>query len=333
MESRELLLKYFRNGCLSRSDKLLSFLLPSVLFSKNGKVISNAFKKVAEEKQDFENTDIQIENYSAENVRAIQISNYLNTHIKNELVGAYVHGSLGTYEEISYSDFDGFVILKNDVLNHPEKLKKVAKVLIASEKIMFEMDPLQHHGWFLLTETDLNNYPEYYLPHGLFQYSKCLFGEANITVRLKKSGYREECYKSFNQLSDGILTKLNSKIFLTNYYNFKNLLSEFMLLPAIYFQVKTGNGIFKKFSFEKLKNELEEKYAVMDEISSIRSDWGYKAPFIYKLLRSRKIPLINNIASKYFSGSLPSVLKAKFDEMLILRMKNFVYELKLSLEK
>src|SRR4051812_48537762 len=122
MESRELLLKYFRNGCLSRSDKLLSVVFPSVLFNKNAKVISNLFKKANEEKPDFENVVVQIENYSGANVHAKHISLYLNAHIKDELVGAYVHGSVGTYEEISYSDFDGFVILKNDVLNHPEKL-------------------------------------------------------------------------------------------------------------------------------------------------------------------------------------------------------------------
>jgi hypothetical protein len=239
---------------------------------------------------------------------------------------------VGTYEEISYSDFDGFVILKNDVLNHPEKLKKVAKVLIDSEKIMFEMDPLQHHGWFLLTETDLNNYPEYYFPHALLSYSKCLFGSTILKIQLKKSGYENEAIKAFNNLADGIISKLNSKAFIENYYGFKNLLSEFMLLPALFIQAKTGKGIYKKFSFEKVRTELKEEYEVMDEISSIRSDWSYRATFIYKLLR-RKIPLINNISSKYFSGSLPSVLKAKFDEMWIPRMKDFVYELKRSLEK
>jgi len=45
--------------------------------------------------------------------------------------------------------------------------------------------------------------------------------------------------------SRGILGKLDSKSFLNNYYNFKNLLSEFMLLPAFYIQAKTGFGILK----------------------------------------------------------------------------------------
>jgi hypothetical protein len=304
-----------------------------MLFNKNAKIISNAFKKVTEEKQDFESRVVQIENYSGSNLRPKQISLYLNALIKGELVGAYVHGSVGTHEEISYSDFDGFVILKNDVLNHPEKLKKVAKVLIDSEKIMFEMDPLQHHGWFLLTEMDLNNYPESYFPHELLSYSKCLFGSTILNIQLRKSGYKNESIEAFNKLADGIISKLNSKTFLKNYYGFKNLLSEFMLLPAVFIQAKTGRGIFKKFSFEKVRTELAEKYKVMDEISLLRKNWNYQPPTFYSFKRKNNFSFLESIPSKYFSGSLPLDLKNKFDVSFVNSMRFFVIELKSKLPK
>ncbi|MEP7169703.1 MAG: hypothetical protein ABI855_10070 [Bacteroidota bacterium] len=332
-EFRVLFLKYFRNGCLSRSDKLLSFVFPFIPFNKNAKIISNAFKKSDVEKTDFENIVVQIENYSRANLYAKKISDYLNAHIKEELAGAYVHGSVGTSEEISYSDFDGFVILKNDILNQPEKLKKVTATLIESEKIMIEMDPLQHHGWFVFTENDFENYPEYYFPHELLRYSKCLFGSTKINIQLKKSGYKNEGIESFNKLADGIMRKLNSKTFLENYYSFKNLLSEFMLLPALFIQAKTGNGIFKKFSFEKVRNEMNEKYKVMDEISLLRTNWNYQPTAFYNFIRKNDFPFLKSIPSKYFSGSLSSEIKNNFDESFINSMKTFVNELKSKLSK
>jgi predicted nucleotidyltransferase len=332
-EFRALLLKYFRNGCLSKSNKLVSILVPSVPFKGNAKKISTCFKGVKDFSEDLETLTLQIENYSGVNIHAKKISEFLKVRIGKEIMGAYVHGSVATSEEVPYSDFDGFIILKNEVLSDPEKLKEVAVVLLRSEKIMFEMDPLQHHGWFILTENDLKNYPEYYFPHELFRYSKCLFGENKITIHLKKSGFKKEHLESFNRMAQGILKKLDSKNFLTNYYSFKNLLSECMLLPAFYIQAKTGNGIFKKFSFEKIKNELKEKYPVMDEISFLRSAWNYKPPAMYSFLRNKNNLLFNKLSVKHFSGKLPAELKNKFDESFINRMKDLVIELKSNLSE
>lgn len=332
-EFRVLLLKYFRNGCLSKTDKLLSVLFPSIPFNNNAKKISNYFNGVKDSSGEFESVSLQIENYSGVNIHAKKISDFLRLRIETEIIGAYIHGSVATSEEVPYSDFDGFIILKNDVLTNPEKLEEVARILIESENIMFEMDPLQHHGWFVFTENDFKDYPEYYFPHDLFRYSKCLFGETRIKFQLNKSGFKKECIESFNRLARGIINKLDSKAFLDNYYSFKNLLSEFMLLPALFIQSKTGNGIFKKFSFEKVKNELKENYAVMDEISSVRIKWNYKQPILYRYLRNKNIPLLKIFPSKYFSGNLPAELSDKFNNAFIKTMKDFVIELKANLEK
>jgi hypothetical protein len=262
---------------------------------------------------------------------AKKISEFLKNRIADDFIGVYTHSSVAISEEVSYSDFDGFVILKDEILLNDNRLKNAALILKRSEKIMCEMDPLQHHGWFILTESDLKNFPEYYFPNELIRYSKCLFGQNKITIQISKEGFKEQFNKSFNNMARGILNKLDSKSFLNNYYNFKNLLSEFMLLPAFYIQAKTGFGIFKKFSFEKVKNELGEKYNVMDEISSVRSNWNYQPSAIYHSLKSNSNLFSRIIPSKYFSGNLPASIKNKFDDDFIQKMKNFVGDLKLRL--
>ena len=262
---------------------------------------------------------------------AKKISGFLKNRIAGDLIGAYTHSSVAISEEVAYSDFDGFVIVKDETLLNDTRLEKVALILKQSEKIMNEMDPLQHHGWFILTESDLKNFPEYYFPNELIRYAKCLFGENKIAIQISKEGFKEQFNKSFNNMARGILNKLDSKSFLKNYYNFKNLLSEFMLLPAFYIQARTGFGIFKKFSFEKVKNELREKYTVMDEISSVRSNWNYDPPLFYRSLKNNSTLFSRMIPSKYFSGDIPASVKNKFDDAFIQKMKNFVGDLKLQL--
>ncbi len=330
---RRLLVQYFKNGCLDQSDKLLSIFFPSIPFNKNAGKISEAFNKIEEPFKNFDVITHEIENYSGKNGHAKKIADFLKRKIHYDLIGAYIHGSVATSEEISYSDFDGFVILKNEVFSDVDRIKRAAKVLKLSEQIMFEMDPLQHHGWFVLTESDLKNYPEYYFPHELFYYSKCLFGENKIIIHLNKSGFKNEFHTSFNNMTQGILKKLDDRKFLKNYYSFKNLMSEFMLIPCFYLQAKTGNGIFKKFSFEKVKNELKEKYTVMDEISALRANWNYQPPSFYSSIKNNRSSISMLFPSKKFSGSLPASILNRFNDPFIQQMKDFVNELKFNLSK
>jgi len=302
-------------------------------FQLNATKISNYFAQVENSSNYSEYIQYSIENYTGSNLYVKKISDFLETTIGDNLLGAYVHGSVATSEEIPYSDFDGFIILKNETILDSKKLKRVAQVLSESEKIMFEMDPLQHHGWFILTENDLKNYPEYYLPSAILNFSKCLFGENQISLIVKKTGFKNEYIESFHGMASAIHKKLESKSFLKNYYSFKNLLSQFMLLPSFYIQAKTANGIYKKFSFEKVKTELKEKYNVMDEISFLRKKWNYHPPYFYRLIKKYPDSILRLLPSKYFSGSLPHDVINKFDDSFIKRMQDFVNNLKDYLEE
>jgi hypothetical protein len=70
-----------------------------------------------------------------------------------------------------------------------------------------------------------------------------------------------------------------------------------MLLPALFIQAKTGRGIFKKFSFEKVRTELKEKYEVMDEISLLRANWNYQPSTFFTFIRKNKLAFLKLIPS------------------------------------
>jgi hypothetical protein len=321
-------LNYIHNGQLTDSDKLLSLISSRFVFKKNARKVSREFKKLNPTGPDSFIEEIRCEKYAGTNRTAIQIAAYLDSNVKDSILGLYVHGSVGTYEEISYSDFDGLVIIKNTCIENADELYKLAVALKKTEMMMHEMDPLQHHGWFVLSEADLPDYPESYFPHVLFSDAKCISGSGSFPIHLRKEGYGNQFRKSFEQLSASILTKLTSKSFLENYYVFKNFLSQFMLLPAVYLQTQTGKSINKKSSFEILEREMGQSYAVMHEISLIRQQWNYNPPDKY-LAKLRDKNLFSNYnAAIKFSGILSRELSSKFDSTMIQRLSHFVSKLR-----
>ncbi|MCX6276447.1 MAG: hypothetical protein NTV09_14705 [Bacteroidetes bacterium] len=324
---RSRLLNFFRSGQLSGWDKILVRISPEYVYRRNSEVISGEYKKRRTTGFGELNEVIAIEDYSGSNDVAIKIASYLQAAAGDALIGAYVHGSIATSEEISYSDFDGLVIVKNDCVISSEKLITLTAALKETERMMLEMDPLQHHGWFILTEDELADYPEYYFPHALFQYSKVLFGARTINIGLRKEGYSAEFSRSFLNLSQSVLRKLESKIFLENNYVFKNLLSEFMLLPAVFIQAKTGKGIFKKFSFDMIGKEMGEKYDVMMEISGVRQKWQFKGTELLLKMNRRMNIFSPHRYAKSLSGSVPDEVRNIFDDAMLKRMREFVMDL------
>ena len=55
------------------------------------------------------------------------------------------------------------------------KVKRTLAFKKESFEIMLECDPLQHHSWFELSESALNNYPNNYLPVSVLYNSKMIF--------------------------------------------------------------------------------------------------------------------------------------------------------------
>lgn len=316
-------LHFFRNGGLSKTDKLIARFLPGFVRKKNARTLTELFKSVTPDTAS-EKKEIRIEKYSGQNPVALKIARRLENE-SSSLAGAYVHGSIGTGEEIPYSDFDGLVIVKNTALENANDLIKLAVILKDTEKTMYEMDPLQHHGWFVMSEADLQDYPQSYFPQELFSHAKCLCGAAAFSIGVRENEFIHEYRRSFEKLTQSILKKLNSRSFLQNYYVLKNLLSEFMLLPAIYFQAKTGKGIFKKQSFELLEKEMGGAYEVMHAISAMRKNWNYKPPAEYAA-RLKTISQPNTAGG--LSGRPDASLVHRFETELIPEMRTFVMDLR-----
>ncbi len=305
-----LLTKYFDGGWLSRSDGLLSALFSDYIFQKNSAKISAAFQtKKLLPAIDVEQK-ISIPAYDGSNPGVLAMVQALKP-LQSDLLAAFLHGSLATGEEISYSDFDGVLIIRDEVFHDRRRLTKLAKDVYATRKIMHDIDPLQHHGWFVLTERDLQSYPLAYLPIEVLQHAKSLlpFSEFEFPVRLMQN---PDYYTPVKSLCRRIRRMTQTSHRPQTLYQLKSLLSEFMLLPALYIQARDRRGIFKKFGFLIAAADFSvSAWSIMDEVSQMRAEW----PDLTTRKDAAKVKNIGYIWIQYRKRSGPAIPEA-FKERL-----------------
>jgi len=225
------------------------------------------------------NSEIVLPFYDGSNETVIAIGKYLKTSLQSEIAHAIIHGSIATDEILPYSDFDGLIILKDEIFSDTQSIIHTAKHLNKTFRMMLSFDPHQHHGWIILTENQLKNWPCYFFPTEILNHSKSLRGfNPKLEISFNESPYPKQILDNH---CDRILKSLSQSIFPKNIFQLKSLLSEFMLLPSIYVQAKTGKGVFKKFSFEMAASDFDKnEWQVMDEISELRNLWpDFKSNF------------------------------------------------------
>ena len=226
--------------------------------------------------------------------------------LQAHLRGAYVHGSLATSDAVPYSDFDGLVILRDELFQVQEHLVQVAHTLNRLRRTMFEFDPLQHHGWFVLTEADLCFYCDAYFPFELFRYSRSLLQGDSTLVRVAARDSGAEYKAVFRQALAGMERKLTRGAVPDNMFALKSLLSEIMLAPALFIQAKTGRAIYKGDSFDVARRYFDDRiWAPMDQVSSIRRQWHYSMGPLRRVLLTRLVAT-RRLATRWFSPPVPA---------------------------
>jgi len=301
-------------GVFSRSDLYHSVFIPWLPFTRHAKAIIQKHKRFLKEipTGTTSKLNVRIEPYEGQNEHVRRMMNFLSEHLKDDLIGAYVHGSLGTYEEIAYSDFDALVILKDEVFESPKRLAKAAKKLNHARKIMLDFDALQHHGWFVLTEADLRYYCNSYFPAELYSHAKSLFNDKGLELSISLRDSNSETQKAFEKMANAIISNIANRRYPTNVYQLKGLLSQFMLLPALYLQAKNGCGIYKKESFALARSDFDSAdWAIIDEVSEIRMNWNYAISSLKK-----RLMCYPHVLSRYFAKNFAPAIPEETGRVL-----------------
>jgi len=226
-----------------------------------------------------------------------------------------VHGSIASGDYIkNWSDFDTFVVIKDDVLEDINKIIKLRNILKKLYSKILDFSKFQHHGLIIYTELDLKNYLPGYLPKealyknfNIFRDEKIFFfqNRKKINISLEYLKKRKNFLKSAikNKIyGHHVINKSAMKIPVQtdDPYMFQLIyhISSMLNVPILFLDA-IGKSSHKKKSFQKFYKIIEDKKV----IKNIKKNERLRKIFNGKKIISNKIPswLIKEINKNYFS--------------------------------
>lgn len=182
-----------------------------------------------------------------------------------------VQGSYGDFTNNNYSDLDIILYLEQSVVENRKERRQLRRVI--QKKLLpfiYSIDPLQHHGVFLLWPKLCNCYVQSILP--LVVYSKAW------SVRKFEAGFRCTAQNTPSRTPSLIQTILKESKSLgvpINFFYVKRLTSHIMMVPCLNF---TDLGIYlhKASSFEPFIQKYPKTEQLLADVTAIRNRWPQK---------------------------------------------------------
>ena len=269
---------------------------------------------VAERHSDLDRTkplgevrELELPAYSGGHAGVRAIHDLLTPHVGNNLVFACVHGSFGAGDSIPYSDFDGLVVVADSAMQNADQLWAVSRDLVRARQIMYQLDPLQHHGWFVLPEAAVEAWPEDYLPLVTLQRAQALGVTESISLKVHHTLDVYRLRSQLDGMASAILQELEQDRYLQGMYQLKSTLSKIMLLPCLLLQALREIGVEKKDSFaEAAPLFSESEWQAIEVASAVRAAWP-EIPCRVPVLRKRVGPVGTAIRKKGSGAVRPEI--------------------------
>lgn len=279
----------------NRKDKILKLLLPHY-FRK--RVANQLFSHLGKTEIPVFNHQLEIGPYQGKNATVKSISDYLQSRSHPAITAAILHGSIASEEEVAYSDFDGILLISDNRLENPYSIESLIEILQKTELMMLQQDALQHHGWNIIMESELADYPDSELPIVLLENSKVVYPSRKISIYYNLSEQKCNYRKSLLELCSSLTSKAESNSPSRSFYHFKSWVSQLLLLPAVYLQAKNNKPVYKKESFARLHELPSSAATIIRQYSQLRSQWNQEEAAINREMNFRKWNTAGKIADQ-----------------------------------
>lgn len=314
------LARYINRGGLSKFEMLMSRAYPS-LGMKNCRPVQNDYQQFTEVSSTTQ--QLTLPAYDGTNSAVLETKRFFNQYLANDIYAAIVHGSLATDDEINYSDFDALIVIKDEVFGEASRLNTVCKKLSQAQRFLRLQDPLQHHGWMVLSQKALLQYDKNYLPIETLQLGKSLVGDEEVVLEWQP-GPSSDIRESVRAICQSINDKLRHPKMKQSAYFLKGTLSELMLLPALWFQATQGEGIYKGDSFVRAKPAFSDKeWSAIEVASTIRSQWPkYNNSLVSRLNNFN--PVLASWAAKRSQWPISDAVLALLNDEFLMSAELFI---------
>ncbi len=244
-----------------------------------------------------------------------QIVNKLVKSLKSKNFFDYIdlfliHGSYSTLDyEDNISDLDTLILLNDNTMLNSKKLLNLQEIMFNSFEYFYEIDLLQHHGYFVLTNFDLSYYNETFFPIMLFDYSTSVYqSKETFEVNLRDNSQE---VKNILDSTLNYIEKTNPSSF-DSLMGYKVYFQVIQLIPIAYLQY-IGKNTYKKYSFDLFLKDFPKYREFFDFIYKLRLNWKQNTIGDYKLisllLPKRSIFFLNSKVEK-----VPMELKNKLGD-------------------
>lgn len=275
-EFRARLNRYVNGAIFSTSDQVRSLLSDTWSFRAHAAQICEDYRVLEPALPTLPAEEVVIPPYKYRDVRIEDLRGTLEKEFRRDIDGIVLHGSFGSGEPVAYSDFDGLILLNDEVFQDAPRLADLAARLHRLRSPMLQIDPLQHHGWFVLTSSDLRQYPESFLPVEVLKNACSIYGYKDMRLSISRLEH-DPLDQGFRRMADTLSGKIRTGRVPANFYQAKVFMSEVMLLPALYVQARDQKGIFKRESFAAARADFSPSvWSIMDEYSAYRANWNFQ---------------------------------------------------------
>lgn len=186
-----------------------------------------------------------------------------------------LYGSYATCDFTAWSDIDIVIIVNSNVFAKKKNLLLLQEWLLEKQKYLYFCDPLQHHGFFIITSDEMQYYPEIYLPLCVFENGISFFNKTSLTFYTRNCS--TEAHKELNICLSGIrettLKLLRGES--CSPYTLKAYLSSLFFACCLYVQLHK-TPLYKRDAIKGIKERLNlDELNVLEYISRLRESWGY----------------------------------------------------------
>jgi hypothetical protein len=177
----------------------------------------------------------------------------LKNHCKNEVilnifkklkpfeesVTALLHGSWADNTNNAFSDIDDFIIIDRSKINSKKHFYKLISLLNKIDMSYCRIDPLQHHGHWLVCKEELSRYDNSFMPLFIMESAKRILGQKEIFAHIDENktneGLKNNVINTCKNIEKLHKKYLENKI---NSYEMKGLVGSFVLMPSFLVQLQ-----------------------------------------------------------------------------------------------
>lgn len=167
-----------------------------------------------------------------------------------DMIEIYIHGSLADQTQTAFSDVDDMIIIDREKLRAISDARKLEHWLNRVDRRFCRVDPLQHHGHWIVYLDELKAYDASRMPLTVLNGALVVKGRSHIAATINTEQSIAGTARNV-QSALGVVNHLYKRYSENdiNSYQMKQLVGSLLLMPAYLFQLQ-GTEIDKKGAIE-----------------------------------------------------------------------------------